>query len=176
MVNYSNGKIYMIEPVVEHDEGDIYIGSTTKDYLSQRLATHVANYKQFKKKDKIRQTTSFELFDKYGVENCKIVLLENAACSNKNELTARESHYIRTLKCVNKFIPLRTRQEYKLENKEQIKKQQKNYYESQKYFITCECGCIVSKLKLWKHVKTQKHHRLLNLRNDEKNIIEEEVI
>ena len=33
MVNYSNGKIYKIEPIIDHDEGDIYIGSTTKKYL-----------------------------------------------------------------------------------------------------------------------------------------------
>ena len=32
MVNYNNGKIYKIEPIVDHDEGDIYFGSTTKQY------------------------------------------------------------------------------------------------------------------------------------------------
>ena len=30
MVNYSNGKIYKIVPTVEHEEGDVYYGSTTK--------------------------------------------------------------------------------------------------------------------------------------------------
>ena len=25
MINYNNGKIYKIEPVCDHDEGDIYI-------------------------------------------------------------------------------------------------------------------------------------------------------
>ena len=36
MVNYNNGKIYKIEPL-NGEEGDIYIGSTTKEYLSQRM-------------------------------------------------------------------------------------------------------------------------------------------
>ena len=36
MVDYSKGKIYCIEPISEHDEGEIYIGSTTKHYLSDR--------------------------------------------------------------------------------------------------------------------------------------------
>ena len=41
MVNYSNGKIYKIES----DLGDlIYIGSTTKYYLSQRMERHRFDY------------------------------------------------------------------------------------------------------------------------------------
>ena len=48
MVNYNNGKIYKIEPIVDHDEGDIYIGSTTKHYLSQRMDKHRGNYKSWK--------------------------------------------------------------------------------------------------------------------------------
>ena len=36
-INYANGKIYKIEPKgVMIDDGDIYIGCTTKEYLSQR--------------------------------------------------------------------------------------------------------------------------------------------
>ena len=35
MTNYNNGKIYKIEPICEYDEGDIYIGSTTKEYRSE---------------------------------------------------------------------------------------------------------------------------------------------
>ena len=37
MTNYNNGKIYMIEPICEYEVGDIYIGSTTKQYLSQHF-------------------------------------------------------------------------------------------------------------------------------------------
>ncbi len=33
MPDYSQGKIYKIEPIVEHDEHEIYIGSTTQKYL-----------------------------------------------------------------------------------------------------------------------------------------------
>jgi predicted GIY-YIG superfamily endonuclease len=40
MVNYSNGKIYKIEPTVEHEDGDIYIGSTTNKLLCQRMGKH----------------------------------------------------------------------------------------------------------------------------------------
>ena len=46
-------------------------------------------------------TSSFYLFDKYGVENCKIELLELYPCNSKAELTAREGHHQRNNDCVN---------------------------------------------------------------------------
>ena len=48
MVNYNNGKVYKIEPICEHEEGEIYIGSTTKDYLSKRMVEHRNKYKMYK--------------------------------------------------------------------------------------------------------------------------------
>ena len=48
MVNYNNGKIYKIEPMCDHDEGDLYAGSTTKQYLSQCMGTHRSGYISYK--------------------------------------------------------------------------------------------------------------------------------
>ena len=39
MKNYNNSKIYKIEPTCEYDEGDIYIGSTNREYLCQNFYT-----------------------------------------------------------------------------------------------------------------------------------------
>jgi hypothetical protein len=132
MVNYENGKIYKIES----QQGDkIYIGSTTKEYLSQRMTAHRKDYNRWKlgKRD---LTTSFLLFDEYGLDNCTIVLLESCPCESKDELHAREAHYIRTIQCVNKMIPQRTQQEYKLDNQEKIKEDGKQYYIQNKESIT----------------------------------------
>ena len=41
MIDYSRGKLYKIEPICEHPEGDIYIGSTTKKTLAERMANGV---------------------------------------------------------------------------------------------------------------------------------------
>ena len=68
--DYSQGKIYMIEPTVEHDEGDIYIGSTTKSYLSQRMTAHRNCYNQWRE-GKHHFLTSYALFDKYGFETVR---------------------------------------------------------------------------------------------------------
>ncbi len=69
-INYNNGKIYKIEPL-NGEEGDIYIGSTTKQYLSQRMDSHRSDFKKFNEGKKV-SITSFKLFEKYGIENCNI--------------------------------------------------------------------------------------------------------
>ena len=118
--DYAKGKIYMIEPVCEHDEGDVYYGSTIQEYLSSRMTAHRSLYKLWKN-DKYTLTTSFLLFEKYGVDNCKMILVEIVQCQTKYELGAREAFYIRNNACVNKQIPLRTKKEYNQDNREHLK-------------------------------------------------------
>ena len=178
-INYKNGKIYKIEPTVDHDEGDVYIGSTTKEYLSQRMVYHRKDYKKFKNAKKSK-TTAFNLFDKYGIDNCDIILLESVEANSKDELHQREAHYIKTIKCVNKYIPLRTSKEYRQDNKEQIKERNKQYRQNNKDVILerqrlyrnankemisekrkekfiCDCGSTVVKDRKAKHLRTLKH-------------------
>jgi len=117
MTDYTKTKIYKIE---SHLGNKIYVGSTAKFYLSQRLQQHKNDYKCWKngKRGKI---TSFELFDEYGPENCQIVLIEEYSCSSKDAKNAREGHYIKELDCVNKLIMGRS-----------IEESQKAYYQSEK--------------------------------------------
>ena len=115
-MNYQNTKIYKIE---SHQGNKIYIGSTTKKYLSQRMDKHRYEYKEWKKNGH-NKVTSYILFEDYGVENCFITLLESFPCNSKDEAHAREAHYIRSLDCVNKCIPTRTGKEYKDDNKEKF--------------------------------------------------------
>jgi ribosome-interacting GTPase 1 len=65
------------------------------------------------------------LFERYGVENCQILLIENVCCDNINELTSREGYFIRTLHFINKNIPLRTQKKYHEDNREKITEQRK---------------------------------------------------
>ena len=127
MVNYNNGKIYKIEPNCEHEKNEIYIGSTTKKYLSQRMVEHRGNYNRWKN-GQTNKTMSFDLFEKYGLDNCDIILIENVNVNSKDELIAREKHFIKTLKCINKLVPGRTKKEHYEENKEVLLEKQKQYY------------------------------------------------
>ena len=123
MINYNKGKIYKIEPICEHDDHEIYIGLTTKDKLCQRMATHRNDYKKWLK-GKASKLTSYDLFNKYGLENCRIVLIESVNASTKDELLARESYYIKELPCVNKCISHKS--------EEEIKNSRKDYYQKNK--------------------------------------------
>jgi hypothetical protein len=124
---YKNGKIYKIEPIVDHDEEDIYIGSTCKQYLCQRMNQHRSEYKKKTNKCKV-----ILLFDKYGLENCNIILIESIEANNKMELHQREAHYIKTLNCVNKYIPLRIRKEYRNDNNDKLKEINKQNHNKNK--------------------------------------------
>jgi len=95
-INYADAKIYKIEPKCDHDEGDVYYGSTARKRLCDRYTGHLASYRLKK-----NCTTSCLIFEKYGVKNCHIVLVEAFPCTNRDELTSREKHFIRTLLCVN---------------------------------------------------------------------------
>ena len=144
MVNYQLGKIYKIECNVT---GLIYIGSTTKKYLSMRLAGHVGNYKCYLN-GKGNYITSFKIL-KNG--NYDIILLEQYPCNSKDALLARERHYQETIECVNKckaglFNELgkvqyskqyneankEQNKQYKEANKENIQEQNKQYKEANK--------------------------------------------
>jgi ribosome-interacting GTPase 1 len=133
MVNYQNGKIYKIESNLGNK---IYIGSTTKDYLSQRMDKHRKDFKEWVNKKnssrRIPHLRSFDIFEEYGLENCKIILIECCPCNSKDELVAKEAYYIKTLECVNKVIPNRTSKEYKEDNKEWIKEKNKKFYDEHK--------------------------------------------
>jgi len=173
MVNYQNGKIYMIESL----QGDCrYYGSTTQT-LSIRLGKHKTDIKTKPHKN----ITSREVL-KY--QDAKILLVELYPCNSKMELEAREAFYIRNNECVNKKIPQRTSKEYKKlyyqENKEEILKKCDEYRETHKdqqketnrlyrqnnnqkikaskgKKCLCDCGKEYTHSHLQRHLRTNQH-------------------
>ena len=131
MINYNYGKIYKIEPITGGEAGDVYVGSTANKLLSQRMTCHRAEYTAWKS-GKRNRTTSSILFDKYGIENCQIVLLEIVNVNTKDELVAREKHYIKSLDCVNKYVVGRTKLEYYRETRDVSIIQKAVYYQNNK--------------------------------------------
>jgi hypothetical protein len=123
MVNYQLGKVYKIV-----GNGFIYVGSTTRPLLCQRLAGHNNRFKRFQEGTS-NYITSFKCLTD---ENHYIELLELFPCNSKDELHACERKWIEQLDCVNKMIPLRTRNEYREDNKDKILEQMKQYYQDNK--------------------------------------------
>ena len=113
--------------------GKVYYGSTTQ-LLSKRLTEHRNDCKR-------RNTSSKSLFE-FGAVT--IQLVENFPCENRGQLLKREAHFIRNNLCINKSIPGRTLKEW------------------QTQILTCECGCKITRGRLSRHKKTQKHLDLIS--------------
>jgi len=148
---YKNSKVYR----VCSDLGDlVYYGSTTNKLWS-RLAGHKRFYKKWKDGNR-RFVTVFKLFDDYGPENCKIILVENCPCDSKDQLRQREDYYIQNHKCVNKYGAIRHPEKYKITNakwfqdhKAEVSVKNQAYWHKHKdkinevrrtVKITCSCG------------------------------------
>ena len=56
------------------------------------MARHRSQYK--KQEGMTGKVCSVALFDLYGVENCKVELVEKLICETKEELLKREREYI----------------------------------------------------------------------------------
>jgi adenylate kinase family enzyme len=128
-MDYNNGKIYQ---VVSNDGEMIYIGSTTQP-LSKRFVEHRS---QFNRNGGGKHNRCIsQIFERYGVENCKIELLENFPCTNKDQLNAREGFWIRQTDCVNKRIAGRTQQDWEQEHPESMVARRQRYRENNLEYI-----------------------------------------
>lgn len=146
--DYSQGKIYkLVSKDLSHDL--VYIGSTCLD-LRVRLAKHKNDHKAHKE-GKRTKVQSYELFERGLVD---IILIENFPCKTKAELHARERHFIETLKCVNKYVPGRTDNEYYFDHRDKILMKNKEKF-------TCECGVIINKKERSRHFKSLKHQEFI---------------
>ena len=134
-INYQNGKIYKI---TSNKTEKIYIGSTAHEYLSQRMRTHKSDYGKWKN-GKPCYVSSFELLQ---YDDCLIILIEAFPCNSKDELRAREQHWINENKdvCLNikkADTGIRAKNEieynqqyqkqHRIENKGKIGEQKKKY-------------------------------------------------
>tara|TARA_R110000787_G_scaffold85617_1_gene182560 strand:+ start:929 stop:1390 length:462 start_codon:yes stop_codon:yes gene_type:complete len=150
------GKIYKIT------NGELnYYGSTTKKYLSQRLAGH-------KYSVKINPSLSVNeilIYDNYTIE-----LIEELEIIDLKELRKREKYYIENFDCVNKALPNQTRKEVQKRYRDNNIDKIKTYYndktkEKRKTdFKFCKC-CNINILKsgFSAHTKTKKHKKNISL-------------
>jgi len=138
--DYSKGKIYKI--VADTDEEYLpYVGSTIQG-LAERMGGHRGAYKIWKKKGG-KHIKSYDLFDKFGIENCKIILLEEYSCDSIMKLLMKEREWFDKIECCNKIKPF-------ISNEEKIK-HQKTYYEDNK-------KKILEKMK--EHYETNKEEKI----------------
>lgn len=138
MPNYANSKIYKIESLIGNV---VYYGSTTQA-LSKRMAEHRYLFRTNRNKNTSKQVLEFG--------DAKIFLLEAFPCENFEQLTAREGHYIRNNRCVNKLIPHRTQKEYDDLHRERINRWKRERVE-------CVCGVSFTRTSRSNHIKSKRH-------------------
>ncbi len=169
---------------------DIYIGHTID--FNKRKIKHKSDCNNEKSKCYNLKVYEF-IRNNGGFENWKIIKFEDYPCENKLEAVKRENYLVKELKSsLNSDIPGRSKKEYYEDKKEILCKQKKEYYEINKKVIskrmkeyrennkeeisskknekiTCECGCLISKSSLSRHLKSQKHLSNLKLEEDGSN-------
>jgi len=111
MANFAHAIVYKI--IGPKDTDDCYIGSTVQE-LQKRFKGHISAYRSWKAKKCPDNITSYKIFDQYGVDNCKVILLENCNVGTRSELLQREQYYITQHKCVNDRPAYLTPEEKKL--------------------------------------------------------------
>ena len=126
--NYQNGKIYCIRNC---KSDDIYIGSTTQA-LSKRMEKHRSDFK----KKNMTIPRLHEQMNEHGLENFYIELVEKYPCESLEELRAKEGEWIRKRGTLNKCVAGRSREQYREDNKEQIRETKQQYWINNKEQLT----------------------------------------
>lgn len=149
---YKTGIIYKI--VCDLDESFCYIGSTTNS-LSDRFSTHKCDYKK-----KRYNLATHNFYDKYGIENFRIIEIKKYLVCDEKHLKAYELlHMLNNKNCVNKYKPFKPL--IKLDEKIEKKKYYEKNKEKIREKITCECGSIFRKDGISKHKKSDKHIKFM---------------
>ena len=177
MNRYNNGKIYSIR---SHQTDDVYIGSTCMP-LSKRLYGHKDYYKSWLAG---KQPYEYSAFKVIKYDDCYIELIEDYPCENKQQLHRREGELIRSMPCVNKMIPGRTRKEWIGENKEHIKHVAHQKYKKNREHILLQGKAYVEqnkeqvqqRQKAWyeknkEHKKDIRHQRYEKIKADLSSVV-----
>ena len=155
---YQNGKIYKI---VDNGYNKCYIGSTI-EALSTRMAKHRARYRFYLNGGDTKSFKVWDIFDEFGMVNCKIELVEEYPCENKIQLQKREGFHIQNINCVNKRVEGRTAQEYRDQHKDEKQQYDAEYRRNNKERISekfvCEiCQVCYTRRNRARHEKSLKH-------------------
>lgn len=154
------GRIYCLR---SPNTDKIYVGSTFCNpklrFIHHRLALEYFTAGRTAKK-----STAYEIM---GAGEAYIDVLKTFVGISKKQLRRHEGETIQSMEnCVNKLIPGRTRHEHYMATRDLAKAKEKSreYYQTEgKRQITCECGAVITRQRLTKHVKTAHHKKFLEV-------------
>lgn len=169
-------KLGFIYKIKNNTDDACYVGSTVLP-INQRMYYHVKAYNYWLKTNRSKRLcASYELFDKYGVDQCSIELLQVVPYESRKDVRLIEDEWIsntastlnKNRACINKQQHLDSMKAWRELNKEYNKN-----YMTQK--VTCECGKEVALASMSLHKKTKFHLNHLENKGDEKQGDEKQV-
>jgi len=121
-VLYPHAKIYKIEPIGEHNEDEVYYGSTRRRYLNSRFREHKKEFKRYGQ-GRNRCSRTRILFEKYGINGLKIIEIKKFPCNELIDLLREEDKYINETQNINKLrsVPM-TDEEKRIKRNEYLRK------------------------------------------------------
>ena len=149
---------------------DIYVGHTTD--MRRRKSQHKTTCNNEKAKIYSYNVYKF-IRENGGWDNWDMIEVERFEAIDGNDARKKERYWIEELKAtLNNRVPSRTAKEWCEDNKEYYKNNikvlleyKKKYYENNTEKILekvkCECGCVVCRTHLNRHLKTKKHINLM---------------
>jgi hypothetical protein len=161
---------------------ELYVGST-EDALEERWKRHTHKYIEYlRTKDRNNWYSVFNLFEEFGIDNCEIELIKEYEVCDKKHLFAYEQLWINKLNSLNEQNTMSFGRfgdyMYRLNNKEAISErnkryrnnhpdrileQRRNYLENiGRQLYDCDCGSIITRQCLSRHLKSKKHINYLN--------------
>ena len=129
MVNYNEAVVYKLccKDVTIKEE---YVGSTC--CFKKRKSQHKTRCNNENSNNYNHYVYQF-IRDNGGIDNWDMIQVEKCSVKTKRELEMRERFYIENLGAsLNKYIPTRTKKEWRETNKEHIAEKQKVYNEANK--------------------------------------------
>lgn len=149
------GKVYKI---ICTQSNDIYVGSTFNT-LRDRWMAHKQRYEQYQN-DPSRNMSIHTYFDKYGIDNFKIILIKEYDVIDRNHLETKEQLWLNKLKNINiqsAFNPFRRGSKMIYQNRK----------EKMNIKYDCLCGTSYYARHKSKHEQSKKHIYFM-MSNDEK--------
>jgi hypothetical protein len=161
----------IIYTITSPDGSEVYVGSSTQLYLSNRKAHHRSDYKRHNL-GQAGRCKSYDLFDRHGFENCRWEVIEILNESTKEQKLLRERHWIEAIGTLGQNRPVINEEEKKqlkhesykrlyAEKPEVFKAQSKAYYEAtqeeRKEVHQCECGGQWTGVHKNRHLLSRQH-------------------
>ena len=165
----NSGIVYKLV-CMDVDVVECYVGSTTNFRVRKCYHKDACN----KDSNKGYNYYVYQFIrDHGGFDNWDMVLLEEVQFDNRQQLRARERHWLETLHAtLNSQKPNRTRKEWHNDNRESIlvgmkinRDKNKDVRKLKNVKYTCECGLTLCKESKSRHIKSVRHQKYLALFN-----------